>query len=449
MAEFVLLPRSRRGWAEAASPSPLVHECPARRPASDRIRRLARDGVLAERSLPASGANGGAVAQRALRTTPCASDRDGKSAGELFFTGTGSAMPCKHRNVSGMCLTASNGSKMLLDVGEGTIGQLLRRALAEQEEEETATVYCGERALSGHGASSQNAAASRRLLGSIRAVWISHPHADHHLGLLRLLQERATTPGNPEELPLLLVAPACVFQFLERCRELGLLGSDRFWVPVDCRDLLGAGGGSGGPARFVARRHLEEAFGWKDVWSVPVEHCADAYAVVLDGTPFGRFVYSGDCRPSPRLARLARPADLLVHEATFEDGKEDEARFKMHSTVGEALGVARAMEASCVVLTHFSQRYPRIPPLSPANPVWAPEPQLTGPSSSEPQEVTKAPTIVFAFDYMRLAPYSLAVASQLTDALRMLQPSGSGAGSAESAGGTPQDLGVGDSDDDE
>ena len=39
-----------------------------------------------------------------------------------------------------------------------------------------------------------------------------------------------------------------------------------------------------------------------------------------------------------------------------------QAEQKRHSTVTEALTVAEQMGAFCTVLTHFSQRYPRLPP---------------------------------------------------------------------------------------
>ncbi|GLD94546.1 hypothetical protein PINS_up003157 [Pythium insidiosum] len=55
-------------------------------------------------------------------------------------------------------------------------------------------------------------------------------------------------------------------------------------------------------------------------------------------------------------------ATLLIHEATFDDTMEDDAERKKHSTVSQALGVARRMRAQQVVLTHFSQRYPSLPP---------------------------------------------------------------------------------------
>ena len=52
---------------------------------------------------------------------------------------------------------------------------------------------------------------------------------------------------------------------------------------------------------------------------------------------------------------------MLIHEATFETELEEHARQKRHSTVAEALDVAEHMEAYRVILTHFSQRYPKVP----------------------------------------------------------------------------------------
>lgn len=54
-------------------------------------------------------------------------------------------------------------------------------------------------------------------------------------------------------------------------------------------------------------------------------------------------------------------SDLLIHEATFEDDLLDEAQLKLHSTTSEAINVAQDMKAKCVILTHFSQRYSKVP----------------------------------------------------------------------------------------
>ena len=110
--------------------------------------------------------------------------------------------------------------------------------------------------------------------------------------------------------------------------------------------------------------------------SVPVTHCPQAFAVILNlRLPNKSFflVYSGDTRPSQSLIQSCRRfapvaggggcIDLLIHETTFDDddqGKQN-AIAKRHSTVLEAIEVAKQMDAKCCLFTHFSQRYPNLP----------------------------------------------------------------------------------------
>ena len=54
-------------------------------------------------------------------------------------------------------------------------------------------------------------------------------------------------------------------------------------------------------------------------------------------------------------------SNLLIHEATFEDDLVREARSKLHSTFSEAIEMGEKMEADYIVLTHFSQRYSKVP----------------------------------------------------------------------------------------
>ena len=79
--------------------------------------------------------------------------------GKVVFLGTGSAVPSKYRNVSSTLLQLNKEESVLLDCGEGTLNQLLR-------------LY-------------PTSIAS--VLQQVKAVVISHSHADHHLGLPLLL----------------------------------------------------------------------------------------------------------------------------------------------------------------------------------------------------------------------------------------------------------------------
>lgn len=52
---------------------------------------------------------------------------------------------------------------------------------------------------------------------------------------------------------------------------------------------------------------------------------------------------------------------MLIHEATMEDELSGEAVTKMHSTTSQAIQVGKLMGAKNIILTHFSQRYAKLP----------------------------------------------------------------------------------------
>ncbi|CAI5935392.1 unnamed protein product [Closterium sp. NIES-65] len=118
------------------------------------------------------------------------------------------------------------------------------------------------------------------------------------------------------------------------------------------------------------------ALGLTRLESVPVVHCPQAFAVVLEGWVRGReggsgeedswkLVYSGDTRPCDTVRAASRGATVLIHEATFEDDLQHEAIARKHSTTSEAVEVGASAPAYRTILTHFSQRYPKIPRLAP------------------------------------------------------------------------------------
>ena len=74
---------------------------------------------------------------------------------EIITLGTGSALPSKYRNVSSTLLRVPGYGSYLLDCGENTLGQL-KRVFAPDELAE--------------------------VLRDLKLIWISHLHADHHLG---------------------------------------------------------------------------------------------------------------------------------------------------------------------------------------------------------------------------------------------------------------------------
>uniref|UniRef100_A0A4W2EG56 Zinc phosphodiesterase ELAC protein 2 n=1 Tax=Bos indicus x Bos taurus TaxID=30522 RepID=A0A4W2EG56_BOBOX len=256
---------------------------------------------------------------------------------EVVFLGTGSAIPMKIRNVSSTLVNISPDTSLLLDCGEGTFGQLCRHY--------------------GDGVD--------RVLGSLAAVFVSHLHADHHTGLLNILlqRERALASlGRPCH-PLLVVAPTQLRTWLQQyhnqCQPLLHHVSV---IPAKC---LQKGAEVSSPEVERLINLLLETCGLEEFQTCLVRHCKHAFGCALVHMSGWKVVYSGDTMPCEALVQMGKDATLLIHEATLEDGLEEEAVEKTHSTTSQAIGVGMRMSAAFIMLTHFSQRYAKIPLFSP------------------------------------------------------------------------------------
>src|SRR5262249_28219654 len=64
-----------------------------------------------------------------------------------------------------------------------------------------------------------------------------------------------------------------------------------------------------------------------------------------------------DTRSCPGADALARDADLLVCESTYQQAEAAEAHERFHLTAAGAAQLARRSGARRLALTHFSQRY--------------------------------------------------------------------------------------------
>ena len=117
----------------------------------------------------------------------------------ILFLGTGSSQPSTHRNVSSTLLTLTVSDSVLLDCGEGTLGQIL--SVLDEEEVGGGGPRQPPRRTSTSGNIAPlppvpNAHAAVKhppssQVGKVKAVWISHPHADHCMGLREFLHRRA------------------------------------------------------------------------------------------------------------------------------------------------------------------------------------------------------------------------------------------------------------------
>ncbi|XP_053675250.1 ribonuclease Z, mitochondrial [Anopheles nili] len=255
----------------------------------------------------------------------------------LVFLGTGSSIPNKTRNVSAILIMTNHQSSILLDCGEGTVGQIWRFFGKSQAE---------------------------TVLRSIKAVYISHLHADHHLGLIGLLQARKKLFGDECE-RISLLAPEQISYWL-RLYDCRFETIHKDYVLVKNADLL----------ETPLKDEMLLDMGIKEVATCRVRHCPHSFGVALKVEALGTYpnanvngdikiTYSGDTMPCDSLIELGRDSTVLIHEATMEDELAAEARVKMHSTLSQAIGQGRKMNARYTLLTHFSQRYAKIPRLRP------------------------------------------------------------------------------------
>jgi ribonuclease Z len=76
-----------------------------------------------------------------------------------------------------------------------------------------------------------------------------------------------------------------------------------------------------------------------------------------------KIAYSGDTKPTRSLVKLAKGADLLVHEATLMDELADRARRDGHSTPSQAARIAKQAGVKRLILTHVSARYRDVAPM--------------------------------------------------------------------------------------
>jgi len=262
----------------------------------------------------------------------------------LFFAGTAGSVPTARRGLPALLLRAG-GDRVLFDCGEGTQQQLLRSVG----------------------------------LPELDAVFITHYHLDHWLGLLGMLK---TFDLRGRERPLSIYGPPGLKTLLDAMRPAW----GRVAFPLALEEL---------------DPHEEVGFDGYVVAPFPVEHRVRAYGYafaeddrpgrfdaeaaarlgVAPGPDFGRLqegetvngvspeqvvgerrrgrriVISGDTAPCQATEVFAHEADVLVHESTFLTDEADRARETGHSTARQAAEVAVAAGVRLLALTHLSTRY--------------------------------------------------------------------------------------------
>ena len=271
----------------------------------------------------------------------------------VHILGCGSALPTLQHNASAQVVEIRE-KLFMIDCGEGTQVQLRR---------------------------------SRIRFTKISAVFISHLHGDHCLGLIGMISTfgmlgRTATlhiyaPAQLEDILHQQIALFC--SGLEYKVEFHAVDTTKNQVIYEDRSL---------EVVSLPLKHRMPCCGFLfrekptrphikrdmiDYYQIPVSQIdnikAGADWVNADGevisnsrltTPADAprsYAYCSDTRYIPSLHELIDGVDLLYHESTYADDNADRAKKYAHSTASQAAQVARDAHAGKLLLGHYSARY--------------------------------------------------------------------------------------------
>jgi ribonuclease Z len=208
----------------------------------------------------------------------------------------------------------------------------------------------------------------KEFITNIRTIYVSHLHADHHLGILSIIKEftkfQRSLPSDQRQ-PVFLVAPWRLFGSLYEYNQVEDIGLGEYVIPFSSYDLIPPylipPGNISHPLDTGLFQGFLSAMDLKSFETCFVPHCPQAYGVAITHNSGWKIVYSGDCRPSGDLVEIGRDATLCIHEATVAETQPQEALDKMHCTTGEAIMIGKRMNSKHILLTHFSQKWSRVP----------------------------------------------------------------------------------------
>jgi ribonuclease Z len=211
----------------------------------------------------------------------------------------------------------------------------------------------------------------RNFIFGVESVFISHGHYDHIGGLAGMIYSRASARGDKEK-PLTVYHPSgwdAISSFRRYVEtSVGHIKYDLEWVAVEPGQEIEVGDGRAKAVAFSVEHASRPCLGFrlvedrsrlkasmtglsgKEIAAIVSEKGRDA---VKESYRKTILAYCGDS--SPVRASNVAGADVLIHEATFLNGKDRDR--KGHSTVREAVEVACEAGVEALIVTHVSGRY--------------------------------------------------------------------------------------------
>jgi len=255
----------------------------------------------------------------------------------VTILGSGASIPSVKRGLS--AISIKQRGVYLFDCGEGTQRQMMKYKVG---------------------------------YGNVKAVFISHLHTDHFLGLVGLIETFRLT-GRTE--PLFVFGPeGTKGMFREdpfvRVEEI----SDGFtFKTADFTVSAIRNNHSRNSFGFLIEQNKRRKFDEKKANALGIrgrlfsdiekngELVVKGKTIALDDISAlvsgKKIVYSGDTMPCGGIEEASKDADLLIHEGTFRSNEKEDALEKKHSTIEEAAKIAKNANAKKLIITHISTRY--------------------------------------------------------------------------------------------
>lgn len=270
---------------------------------------------------------------------------------EITFLGTVSGIPSKERSHPAIVLEYYGDRKatLLFDCGEGTQLQLMKSGISFMD---------------------------------IDNIFITHWHADHFAGLIPLIQTMNLEKRTRE---LKIFAPEAE-RFVSDIVDLGYFGL-RFPVtainvPFEGEEITKIFESEEYEIFSIPVLHTVPTtaycFREKDRWSIDLKKLKELglrrgawlkklkklgemkyrgkdikIQEVARVKPGLKVVYSGDTLPCDNMIKLAKDAEILIHDGTFLE----EENTKAHADVKQAARIAQQAGVKQLILTHISRRY--------------------------------------------------------------------------------------------
>ncbi len=270
---------------------------------------------------------------------------------KITFLGTGASIPTPQRGLSAVAVRRKN-ELLLFDCGEGTQRQMIN---------------------------------AKESFHRKTKIFVTHMHGDHVLGLPGLLQTMSLLRRTNE---LEIYGPKGIKAFVDAInqtvnytltfplqvleKEPGVVCEEKEYTITAVQSihlnpsLSYALTEKPRPGLFHTEKAKDLGVPEGPLWSklqsgnsvkLPDGRIVEPEMVLGASRQGRKIVYTGDTGPSENLVRLAENADLLIHEATFEDDMKERALEDKHSTPSIAAKIAKKARVKRLVLTHISARY--------------------------------------------------------------------------------------------